>query len=95
MTLGVMRVAGEKAQRVADALTSTTFKMLQLLSKERLSVSAIAERLDLSQAYVSEQVQLLHELGMIKVNYETGKRGISKMCELAVKEITILIKPEP
>jgi predicted transcriptional regulator len=94
LTLRVMRVTGEKAQKAADALTSTTFRMLQLLAKERLSISAIAERLGLSQAYVSEQIQLLHELGMIKVNYETGKRGISKLCELAVKEVTIVIAPE-
>jgi predicted transcriptional regulator len=95
LALGVIRVTGEKALRVADALTSTTFNMLQLLSRERLSVSMIAEKLGLSQAYVSEQVQLLEELGMIKTRYEPGRRGISKICELAIKEVTIVIKSEP
>jgi len=86
-------VTGEDALKVADALTSTSFKMLQLLSEERLDVSTIAERLGLSEAYMSEQVRLLEELKIIEVNYERGKRGIRKMCKLAVKKITIIIKP--
>ena len=93
MALGELVVTGEDALKVADALTSTSFKMLQLLSKERLDVSTIAERLELSEAYMSEQVRLLEELKIIEVNYERGKRGIRKMCKLAVKKITIIIKP--
>lgn len=93
MALGELVVTGEDALKVADALTSTSFKMLQLLSKERLDVSTIAERLGLSEAYMSEQVRLLEELKIIEVNYERGKRGIRKMCKLAVKKITIIIKP--
>ena len=93
MTLGELVVRGEDALKVADALTSTSFRMLQLLSKERLDVSTIAERLELSEAYMSEQVTLLEELKIIKVHYERGKRGIRKICELAVKKITIVITP--
>ncbi len=88
-----MTVAGEEALKVADALTSTSFRVLQLLSEERLDVSTIAERLGLSEAYMSEQVQLLEELKLIKVGYERGRRGIRKMCEAAVNKITIVIKP--
>jgi len=86
-------VTGEEALKVADALTSTSFRMLRLLSEERLDVSTIAERLELSEAYISEQVRVLEELKLIKVGYERGKRGIRKMCELAVEKITIVIKP--
>ena len=86
-------VTGEEALKVADALTSTSFRILRLLSEERLDVSTIAERLELSEAYISEQVRLLEELKLIKVGYERGKRGIRKMCELAVEKITIVIKP--
>ena len=93
MTLGELVVRGEDALKVADALTSTTFRILQLLSEERLDVSTIAERLELSEAYMSEQVTLLEELKIIKVHYERGKRGIRKICELAVKKITIVITP--
>lgn len=56
-----MIVIGEEALKVADALTSTSFRILQLLSKERLDVSMIAKRLELSEAYISEQVRLLEE----------------------------------
>ena len=93
MALGELVVTGEEALKVADALTSTSFRMLQLLSEERLDVSTIAERLELSEAYISEQIRLLEELKLIKVGYERGKRGIRKMCELAVEKITIVIKP--
>jgi predicted transcriptional regulator len=94
MPLEEMVVAGEEALKVAEALTSTSFRILQLLSEERLDVSTIAERLGLSEAYISEQVRLLEELELIKVSYERGRRGIRKLCELAVKKITIVIKPE-
>jgi predicted transcriptional regulator len=84
-------VTGNKALEIADALTATTMRILQLLSKERLDVSTIGVRLDLSEAYISEQIRVLEELELIKVNYERGKRGIRKVCETAVKKITIII----
>jgi len=87
-------VTGDEAVKVANALTSTSFSILQLLAKERLDVSMISERLGLSEAYISEQIRLLEELKLIKVNYERGVRGIRKMCETAVNKITIVIKPE-
>lgn len=93
MALTEMVVTGEESLKVAEALNSTTLRMLQLLSEERLDVSTIAERLDLSEAYMSEQVRLLEELKLINVDYERGKRGIRKLCELAVKKIIIVIKP--
>ena len=93
MALGELVVEGQDALKVADALTSTSFRILQLLTKKRLDVSTIAERLGLSEPYMSDQVRLLEELKIIKVSYEKGKRGIRKLCELAVKKITIIIKP--
>ncbi|HEY4674418.1 MAG TPA: ArsR family transcriptional regulator [Candidatus Bathyarchaeia archaeon] len=93
MASGELVATGEEALRVADALTSASFRILRLLSKERLDVSRIAERLELSEAYISEQVRVLEELKLIKVGYQRGKRGIRKMCELAVKKITIVITP--
>ena len=93
MALGELVVEGQDALKVADALTSTSFRILQLLTKKRLDVSTIAERLGLSEPYMSDQVRLLEELKIIRVSYEKGKRGIRKLCELAVKKITIIIKP--
>ena len=93
MALAELVVEGEMALKVADALSATSFRMLQLLSKERLSVTSIADRLSLSEAYISEQVRQLEELKLIRVSYERGKRGIKKLCELAVESITIVIRP--
>ena len=93
MALGELVVEGQDALKVADALTSTSFRILQLLTKKRLDVSTIAERLGLSEPYMSDQVRLLEELKIIRVSYEKGKRGIRKLCELVVKKITIIIKP--
>jgi predicted transcriptional regulator len=86
-------VSGDNALQVADALNSTSLRVLQLLSKERLDISTIAKRLELSQPYVSEQVRKLQETNLIRVSYESGKRGIRKICELAVRKIIIEIHP--
>jgi predicted transcriptional regulator len=88
-----MQVTGEMALKVADALTSASFKILQLISNKRLDISTIAEKLELSEAYVSEQVRTLEDLKLIKVDYQRGKRGIRKMCRLAVRKIIIIIRP--
>ncbi len=85
-------VSGPDALKVAEALTATTLKMLQLLSQERLDVSTIGKRLNLSEAYISEQVRMLEDLKLVNVSYERGKRGIRKICEAAVERITIVTK---
>jgi predicted transcriptional regulator len=84
-------VSGEEALRVAEALTATTMKMLQLLRQEPLDVSTIGKRLGLSEAYISEQVKLLEELKLLNVTYARGKRGIRKICSPAVDQVTLLI----
>ena len=92
MTLKELTVSGSEALKVADALNSTTYRILQLISKERLDVSTIAEKLGFSEAYISEQIRILEDLKLIQVSYERGKRGIRKICELAVEKVTIVIK---
>jgi len=86
-------VTDEEALKVADALTSTSLKILQLVSDKRLDVSTIARKLDLSEPYISDQVRTLEDIKLIKVGYERGKRGIRKLCELAVGKVIIVIKP--
>ncbi len=85
-------ISGEEAVKVADALTATTMRMLQLLSKEPLDVSTIGKRLGLSQAYISEQVKLLEGLKLLDVEYARGKRGIRKICSARVDNVTLNIK---
>ncbi len=85
-------VSGEEALKVAEALTATTMKMLQLLWDEPLDVSTIGRRLGLSQAYISEQVKLLEELKLLNVTYKKGKRGIRKICSTSIEQVTLVIK---
>ena len=93
MTLEEIVVSGEAALKVADALTSTSLRILQLVSHKHLDVSTIARKLGLSEAYVSEQIRTLEEAKLIKASYERGKRGIRKLCELALSRVVIVIKP--
>ncbi len=88
-----LTLTGEEALKVADVLTSTNLRILRLLSQERLEITAIAERLKLSQPYVSEQIRKLEATNLVKVSYETGRKGIKKVCELAVRKIIITITP--
>jgi predicted transcriptional regulator len=84
-------VSGSKALEVAEALTATSMKILQLLSNERLDITTIGLRLNLSEAYISEQIRVMEAIKLIKITYEPGKRGIRKVCETAVKKITLII----
>lgn len=93
MRLKEIVVAGEEALRMADALTLASFKILQLISEQPCDVSTIAEKLNFSEPYVSEQIRRLEDLKLVKVRYEPGRRGIRKICELAVNRIVIVIKP--
>jgi len=87
-----MVVSGDEALKIAEAINSTTMRMLQLLGSERLDVTTISKRLSLSEAYISEQVRVLEDLKLINVTYERGKRGIRKICESAVERVTLVIK---
>jgi predicted transcriptional regulator len=87
-------VSGEDALRVAEALTATTMRLLQLLWQEPLDVSTISRRLYLSEAYISEQVKNLEELKLLNVSYAKGKRGIRKICSPAVEQVTLVIRQQ-
>ena len=92
MSIKEMVVSGDMALKVADALTATTLRMLQILWQERLDISTIAKRLKLSEPYISGQIRLLEDLKLVNVTYEPGKRGIRKICESAVEKVIIVIK---
>ncbi len=93
LSLKELKLTNEKALKIARVLSSeTNVRILHLLSKEQLDVSTIAQRLKLSEAYASEEISKLEKLGLINVSYAPGKRGIRKICELAVGKVTIVIQ---
>ncbi len=87
-----LTLKGKEALKVAQALSSeANLKILQLLSKEKLDVSTIAESLKLSEPYISEEIKKLEKLQLVKVSYAPGKRGVKKICELAINRVTFII----
>ncbi|MGE5556221.1 MAG: ArsR/SmtB family transcription factor [Methanocella sp.] len=92
MTSQELKISGQEALNLIKELSSiTSFKILQLLSEENLDISSIARRLKLSEAHISGEINRLQNLQLIKVNYAPGKRGIRKVCELAVRQISIIL----
>ena len=93
MPLNEIWVEGEEILKMAQALSSkTSFRILQLLANEKLDISTIALRLGLSEAYISEEVNNLEDLNLIRVSYAPGKRGIRKICELQVDKIILSLR---
>ena len=87
-----LKITGKEALNLVKGLSSiTSFKILQLLSKENLDVSSIARRMKLSEAHISGEISRLEDLQLVKISYEPGKRGIRKVCMLAVKQISIML----
>jgi predicted transcriptional regulator len=64
-----LTVSGSNALEVAEALTVTSMRILQLLSNERLDITTIGVRLGLSEAYISEQIKVLEALKIVNVSY--------------------------
>lgn len=85
-----LTLSGRKALQVIKALSKTaSFRIVSILRKRSLDVSALSKELNLSQPYVSQCVKDLHSLGLIEVNYKPGKKGIRKICEGKISKITI------
>ena len=93
LPLKELTLKGKEAQNVADALTSASFRILQLISEQPLDVSTIAGKLGFSEPYISEQIRRLEGLKLVKVRYKPGKRGIRKICQSKVEKIIMVIKP--
>jgi DNA-binding transcriptional ArsR family regulator len=55
--IGALKALGEE----------TRLRMLRLLFKERLSVTAIAEHLDVSQYNVSKHLRVMREAGLVEI----------------------------
>jgi DNA-binding transcriptional ArsR family regulator len=53
-------------------------EMLMLLSKNKLSINALAENFDISRPAVSKHIKVLHEAGLISIT----DRGRERYCEL-------------
>lgn len=58
-------------QRIGKALSSKTrWKILKMISKEKMDVSRIAEKLGQTEANISAQIKILEKSGLILSHYE-------------------------
>ena len=80
---------------IAEVLNATTLKILKIARENPVNISTIAKNFGLSEAFISETVRALEDLGLVSITYERGQRGISKISTSAVEKITIIIDPEP
>ncbi len=87
-------VYGEKALEIVDVLNSTTLKILKAARKNPINVSQLAKDLQLSEAFISEQVRALEDLKLVSITYERGNRGIRKISTSALEKIIIILKDE-
>ena len=81
-----------KIIKVAKAVgSSTRYQILQLLAKEELDISNLANKLGQTEANISAQVKALQNAELVECKYEPGLHGVRKICRTSVKSITIEI----
>jgi DNA-binding transcriptional ArsR family regulator len=62
-------------QAIAD---TTRREMLMLLSRDKLSINALASNFDISRPAISKHVKVLYEVGLISI----ADQGRERYCEL-------------
>jgi predicted transcriptional regulator len=92
-----LTVSDENMERiitVTKAIASNTrYRILDLLTREELDISRLAERLNQTEANVSAQVKQLEKAKLVESRYEPGDHGVRKLCKTSVKKVTIEIFP--
>jgi DNA-binding transcriptional ArsR family regulator len=95
-----MKLRSDQLERVAAMFRAfaepTRLAILQELKSGELSVSAIVERLDSSQANISKQLKLLHEAGLVtrrkrstQVLYAISGPMVFKVCSLVCDKLNL------
>ncbi len=84
--------ATEKSLPVYEALASKVrLQIIQLLSKQDMNVSELAQALGLSSAIMTMHVKKLEKSGIIKTEMLPGKGGVQKVCSLVLDRIEIVL----
>ena len=83
-------ILGNELVKIAKALSSPTRqKILRFLSEGPLDISAIAKKLNQTEANSSAQLAILQKSGLVISRYEPGNHGVRKICELRYNNIEI------
>ncbi|MHA1720909.1 MAG: ArsR/SmtB family transcription factor [Promethearchaeota archaeon] len=81
---------GDELVKISKALSSPTRQLiLKFLSNGPLDISAIAKKLNQTEANSSAQLAILQKAGLVDSRYEPGNHGVRKICELRYNSIEI------
>lgn len=75
-----------------ECLSSTRIEIINLLNERPYNIKELAELLNLSSGIVTRHVTKLNEAGIVKFQSVNGKRGMQKICSLAIDEVTLKFK---
>jgi len=64
-------------------------KILRLLSNKSMNVNEIAKALDTPLTTVSSSIKILEESGIVKCEFQTGKRGLIKLCSIVYESLNL------
>lgn len=78
-----MKTSFDAFQVVADP---SRRQMLKLLTKDRMTINALAENFDMSRPAVSKHVKILHDAGFIAIE-EAGRERYCLICEDGFREL--------
>ncbi len=76
--------------KLFECLSSATrIRILELLCEGSRNIGELASLLGISSAITTRHIALLEEVNLIQTKNVPGKRGIQKICSLAVNEIVL------
>lgn len=69
--------------------SETRVRMIELLDAQPMNIKELSVALELSSAMVTKHVQKMEEAGILRTESKTGKRGVQKICSLALDSVTL------
>jgi len=72
--------------------SETRLHMIELLNERPMNIKELADAVELSSAIVTKHVQKMEEAGLLLTESVAGKRGMQKLCRLALSELTLVLK---
>lgn len=79
-----------------EALASKTrVAILEQLGEGAKNISELAAVLELSSAMITRHIALLEKAGFVKAQNISGKRGLQKLCSLAIQEAVLSFDTQP
>ncbi|TLS49239.1 ArsR family transcriptional regulator [Paenibacillus antri] len=75
--------------------SESRLRIIELLNERPMNIKELADAVGLSSAIVTKHVQKMEEAGLLVTESIAGKRGMQKLCRLALDELTLVLKRGP